>query len=156
MPHPDDRAFALWFGLGGLAILAGALWLALRGATRRQALRLEERALVVEHLRPKRPELTIDKSRIVALHHGGLGDRHPVIRVEHALDWRQPAPGHVDQTREKTRMVALPRGGFEMHDPAILATLRQWLEADGAALTEVSGVPVFGRHTWRVDHSAAT
>lgn len=154
MDHPNDRAWAIWFAVAGIALIAGVLWLAARGVTGRQALRLEDGALVVERLRPRGAEIVVPWAQIVALHHGGLGDRHPLVRVEYSLHAPPVLPGHVATSRRQTRMLALPRHGFDMPDDAVLHTLRQRLEAGGASLRAVSGVPVFGRQSWIVDHSA--
>lgn len=154
MAHPDDRAWALWFALAGLALIGAALWLAARGVTARQALRLETDALVIERLRPVGDETRLARAQIVALHHGGLGDRHPVIRLEYTLDRPALPPGHVDTGRRQTHMLALPRHGFELPDDAMLQTLRQWLQAGETGLRAASGVPVLGRQSWIVVHNA--
>lgn len=146
MPHPNDRAYAIWFAVAGVSLIALALWMAAKGVTGRMALRLEDSALVLERLRPVGAKVVIPRAQIVALHHGGLGDKHPVIRVEHALPNVLDQPGHMP----RTKMQALPRHGFCQSDDAVLQALRRWLEAGGAPLEEQRGIPVFGRKSWVV------
>ncbi len=150
MPYPNDRAYAIWFAVAGVALIALALWMAAKGVTGRVALRLEDGALVVERLRPVGADVVIPTGQIVALHHGGLGDKHPVIRVEYALPNVPGQSGHVKSTKVQTKIQALPRHGFCQSDEAVLQALCEWLEAGGARLEEKSGVPVFGRHSWVV------
>lgn len=150
MPHSDDRAFAIWFAVGGAVLIGLALRMAAKGVTGRTALRLEEDALVVERLRPIGAKVVIPRRQIVALHHGGLGDKHPVIRVEYALRKAPDLPGHVPDTKVPTKMQALPRHGFELPDEKVLQALRQWLEAGGARVEEKPGFPVLGRMSWIV------
>ena len=150
MAHPNDRAYAIWFAGAAVALIALALWLAVKGVTGRMALRLEAGGLVLERLRPIGAEVVIPRGQIVALHHGGLGDKHPLIRVEYAQAIVPDQPGHVPRAKAQTRMQALPRHGFCQSDEVVLQALRDWLEAGGARLQKRSGVPLLGRQSWFV------
>lgn len=152
MPHPDDRAWAPWLAAVGVAILACALWLALKGVTARATLEIRPEGVVYRRLRPVSAELRLGWGDLVALHHGGLGDRHPMIRLEYWLPPAPVGPGLVEMPR-RTAKVILPRHGFEMTDEAILALLRHAAEAAGVRLVTKSGVPVLGRSSWVVDHT---
>lgn len=153
--HPDDGLWAPLLAAAGLAVLAGAAWLARKGVTGRAALEIGPDGLTVQQLRPARAVRRIGWGELVALHHGGLGDKHPLIRLEYRLPPAPDAPGHVPMPR-RTAMLALPRHGLEVADPALLALLRQGAEEAGLHLEEKAGIPVLGRVSWVVRHSDRT
>lgn len=155
LQHPDDRLWAPLLAAMGLAVLAGAAWLAVKGVSGRAALEIVAEGVTVERLRPARAEQRIDWRDLVALHHGALGDKHPLIRLEYRLPPAPDAPGHVEMPQRRAT-VTLPRHGFDVTDDAVLALLRQGAEAAGLVLQEKAGLPVFGRRSWVVRHSDET
>lgn len=147
--HPDDGFWAPLLASAGVAVLAGALWLTVKGVTGRAVIEIGPDGVIVQRLRPARDVQRIGWQDLVALHHGALGDKHPVIRLEYSLPPGPDVPGHVQMPR-RTGLLALPRHGFDLADEAVLALLRQGAEAAGLRLEEKAGVPVFGRRSWVV------
>lgn len=151
MSAAEGWVWALGPAAIGLALFAAAAWVAVKGITGRAALEIGPEGVAVHWLRPARGVQRMAFEDLVALHYGGLGDKHPVIRLEYHLPAVPDAPGHVPLPRGRAR-VALPRHGFEVSDLTLLTQVRQAAEAAGLRFVEKTGVPVFGRRSWVVDH----